>query len=181
MRSRASSSSNTSLSTNGITNEDLGISQSEGALGLTRSEELELGIDTVKQRIISCSNEEQRAILIEKLIELRTELQDLKSEPSERAIRRLGKGCQLASDQYFRLESRFTSYWKGTNFDYARKKLSPIVNSAWLQFGPVPMQFLASTVRCFCIENVLLHYLVGVSLGSKLIKFCWIENCWLYK
>ena len=99
MRSRASSSSNTSLSTNGITNEDLGISQSEGALGLTRSEELELGIDTVKQRIISCSNEEQRAILIEKLIELRTELQDLKSEPSERAIRRLGKGCQLASDQ----------------------------------------------------------------------------------
>ena len=64
-----------SSSTNGITNEELGISQSEGALGLTRSEELELGIDTVKQRIIWCSNEEQRAILIEKLIELRTELQ----------------------------------------------------------------------------------------------------------
>merc|ERR1711892_694100 len=93
MRSRASTSSSNSImssSTNGITNEELGISQSEGALGLTRSEELELGIDTVKQRIISCSNEEQRAILIEKLIELRTELQDLKSEPSQRAIRRLG-------------------------------------------------------------------------------------------
>jgi len=50
-----------------ITNEELGISQSEGALGLSRLEELELGVETVKQRILtSTENEEQKSLLIEK-------------------------------------------------------------------------------------------------------------------
>ena len=60
MRSRASSSSASSLissrdlgqsrdsSSHVITNEELGISQSDGALGLTRKEELELGVESVR-------------------------------------------------------------------------------------------------------------------------------------
>jgi hypothetical protein len=50
-----------------ITNEELGISQSDGALGLTRKEELELGVESVRQRILSTSvTEEQKSLLIEK-------------------------------------------------------------------------------------------------------------------
>jgi len=97
MRSRSSSSTENSIhsvvSSSVITNEELGISQSEGALGLSRLEELELGVETVKQRILtSTENEEQKSLLIEKLIELRTELQDLKSEggQTKKSIRRLG-------------------------------------------------------------------------------------------
>ena len=38
-----------------------------GALGLSRLEELELGVETVKQRILtSTENEEQKSLLIEK-------------------------------------------------------------------------------------------------------------------
>merc|ERR1712035_296786 len=71
MRSRSSSSTENSIhsaiSSSVITNEELGISQSEGALGLSRLEELELGVETVKQRILtSTENEEQKSLLIEK-------------------------------------------------------------------------------------------------------------------
>ena len=67
MRSRASSSSGSLISSSVITNEELGISQSEGALGLSRKEELELGVESVRQRILSTSvTEEQKSLLIEK-------------------------------------------------------------------------------------------------------------------
>ena len=52
-----------------------------GALGLSRTEELELGIDSLKQRIKEAENEpDAKAMLIEKLIELRSELQELNGE-----------------------------------------------------------------------------------------------------
>ena len=47
--------------------EDFHIELILGALGLSRLEELELGVETVKQRILtSTENEEQKSLLIEK-------------------------------------------------------------------------------------------------------------------
>lgn len=64
-----------------LTNEEIGISESSGALGLSRNEELQLGIESIKQRIIEAENDpDTKSLLIEKLIELRSELQDLNGE-----------------------------------------------------------------------------------------------------
>lgn len=76
-----------------LTNEEIGISESSGALGLSRNEELQLGIESIKQRIIEAENDpDTKSLLIEKLIELRSELQDLNGERlgGEKVTRRLG-------------------------------------------------------------------------------------------
>ena len=85
MRSRSSSSttvgSSSLMSQSMLTNEEIGISESSGALGLSRNEELQLGIESIKQRIIEAENDpDTKSLLIEKLIELRSELQDLNGE-----------------------------------------------------------------------------------------------------
>ena len=84
MRSRSSSATTASgsqMSQSFLTNEEIGISESSGALGLSRNEELQLGIESIKQQIIESENQpERKALLIEKLIELRSELQELNGD-----------------------------------------------------------------------------------------------------
>jgi len=94
MRSR-SSSVTTNNSGSVLTNDEIGISESSGGLGLSRAQELKLAIECLKKRVVEAETQhqlEQKALLIEKLIELRTELEDLTSEKSSglRITRKLG-------------------------------------------------------------------------------------------